>query len=89
MWILLFDILLLIGFVIITVNMRKDGTLTAFRFALMAACFWSFVDLTAMLTLKSIQWQHIAFAGGLAIFQFAITFPLGYWFYRKFFESKR
>jgi hypothetical protein len=87
MWVMLLDLMLLIGLIIIMVSMRKERTLTADRFALLVAGFWSFVDLSAILTLSSIHWQQIAFGGGLAIFQFAITYPLCLWFYRRFYKK--
>jgi len=88
MWLILLDVVVLIGLVIMMVRMKKNGNLTPVRFSLFNSGYWSFVILTAMLSSSPEKWQEWAFGGGIIILEFALGYPLGLWFYRTVYQSR-
>ncbi len=87
MWVLFTVLLLLIALILLISTWKRKGYLTAKRFALILAFFWSFSVLLAVVTFGAQNWQNIALGGGVAIFQFLITYFVSLWLYSRFYPD--
>ena len=83
MWLIIIDVLFFITILVLLSRWKQEGTLTAERFAIVTATFWSFLDLTLVLAFAQLNWMMILVGATIAIIQFAIGYPVTLWIGRK------